>query len=78
MLSCVVPHAACAGKPSAQQLACIRTRKPAPPLIEVTLADGSKVPLWNTFTDQQVCCASSLRDESSSKDNLLTDWPRGP
>ncbi len=43
-----------AGKPSAEQLARIRTRKPAPPVIEVTLADGSKVPLWNTFKDQQV------------------------
>jgi hypothetical protein len=43
-----------AGKPSAEQLARIRTRKPAPPVIEVTLADGSKVPLWNTFSDQQV------------------------
>jgi hypothetical protein len=43
------------GKPSAEQLAQIRTRKPAPPVIEVTLADGSKVPLWNTFKDQQVC-----------------------
>lgn len=43
------------GKPSAEQLAQIRTRKPAPPVIEVTLADGSKVPLCNTFKDQQVC-----------------------
>jgi hypothetical protein len=23
--------------------------------MEVALADGSKVPLWNTFKDQQVC-----------------------
>jgi hypothetical protein len=44
-----------AGKPSAEQLAHIRTRKPAPPVMEVELADGSKVPLWNTFKDQQVC-----------------------
>lgn len=45
-----------AGKPSAEQLARIRTRKPAPPVLEVTLADGSKVPLWNTFAEQQVNC----------------------
>jgi hypothetical protein len=55
-----------AGKPSAEQLAHIRTRKAAPPVIEVTLADGSKVPLWNTFKDQQVrqmllrCCHGAV------------------
>jgi hypothetical protein len=60
--SCNSPSAVqFAGKPSAEQLAHIRTRKPAPPVMEVTLADGSKVPLWNTFKDQQVrqSCAGS-------------------
>lgn len=52
--TCYAAVLCCAGKPSAEQLAHIRTRKPAPPVIEMTLADGSKVPLWNTFKDQQV------------------------
>jgi hypothetical protein len=49
-----------AGKPSAEELSRIRTRKPAPPVLKVHLADGSVVPLWNTFTDQQVGAAAGL------------------
>jgi hypothetical protein len=43
-----------AGAPSAEELEKVRTRKPAPPVIAAQLADGSTVPLWNTFSDQQV------------------------
>ncbi|WIA13184.1 hypothetical protein OEZ85_006776 [Tetradesmus obliquus] len=42
------------GGPSADELEKVRTRKPAPPVLSVTLADGSCMPLWNTFSDQQV------------------------
>jgi hypothetical protein len=50
----VLTVCAIAGAPSAEELAKVRTRKPAPPVIAVQLADGSSVPLWNTFSDQQV------------------------
>jgi hypothetical protein len=43
-----------AGAPSADELQKVRTRKPAPPVLAVQMAHGSTVPLWNTFTDQQV------------------------
>lgn len=42
------------GKPTAQMLAHVRTRKPAPPVLKVHMNDGSVVPLWCTFSDQQV------------------------
>jgi hypothetical protein len=35
----------------------VRTRKPAPPVLSVEMRDGSVVPLWCTFSTQQVCLA---------------------
>jgi len=40
--------------PNADDLAKVRTRKPGPPLLVATLEDGSQVPLWCTFGEQQV------------------------
>lgn len=51
---CLCYCCCCPGGPSADELEKVRTRKPAPPLLSVTLADGSCMPLWNTFSDQQV------------------------
>lgn len=51
----VVCCAVLPGGPSAEELQKVRTRKPAPPVIAAVLADGSRVPLWCTFSDQQVC-----------------------
>jgi len=42
------------GKPDDEDLERIRTRKPEPPMIEVTLQDGSKRQLWCTFGPQQI------------------------
>jgi hypothetical protein len=42
------------GKPGVEDLLAIRTRKPEPPVLLVTLADGTHVPLWCTFSPQQV------------------------
>eukprot|EP00879_Flechtneria_rotunda_P018528 GHRR01019441.1.p1 GENE.GHRR01019441.1~~GHRR01019441.1.p1 ORF type:complete len:547 (+),score=136.02 GHRR01019441.1:914-2554(+) len=42
------------GAPSADELQKVRTRKPAPPVLGVHMADGSVVPLWCTFSDQQI------------------------
>jgi hypothetical protein len=67
-------HGAHAGKPTAEQLARIRTRKPAPPVIEATLADGSKVPLWNTFGDQQVRYDSRVRQEQFNLGSQEHSW----
>lgn len=69
MFSCV--HA---GRPSAQQLACIRTRKPAPPVLEVQMADGSVVPLWNTFSDQQVSVGGWVVDWVGGRVGGLFVW----
>jgi hypothetical protein len=43
-----------AGAPTAEELGMVRTRKPAPPVLSVEMADGSVVPLWCTFSAQQV------------------------
>jgi hypothetical protein len=45
----------CAGAPTADELGKVRTRKPAPPVLSVEMGDGSVVPLWCTFSTQQVC-----------------------
>ncbi|WIA16714.1 hypothetical protein OEZ85_013369 [Tetradesmus obliquus] len=42
------------GAPTAEELAMVRTRKPAPPVLSVEMGDGSVVPLWCTFSTQQV------------------------
>jgi hypothetical protein len=43
-----------AGAPTADELGKVRTRKPAPPVLSVEMGDGSVVPLWCTFSTQQV------------------------
>eukprot|EP00878_Enallax_costatus_P004272 GHUV01004502.1.p1 GENE.GHUV01004502.1~~GHUV01004502.1.p1 ORF type:complete len:701 (+),score=187.09 GHUV01004502.1:79-2181(+) len=40
--------------PTADQLQKIRTRKPAPPVIAIKLKSGQEVPIWCTFSDQQI------------------------
>jgi len=47
-------HPPISGKPDDEDLERIRTRKPEPPMIEVTLQDGSKRQLWCTFGPQQI------------------------
>jgi sucrose phosphorylase len=42
------------GAPSAEELQKIRTRKPAPPVLAIKLKDGTDVPIWCTFSDQQI------------------------
>lgn len=43
-----------AGEPSQDDLARIRTRKPGPPVLEVTLKSGEKARVWCTFGAQQI------------------------
>jgi hypothetical protein len=39
----------------------VRTRKPAPPVLSVEMGDGSVMPLWCTFSTQQVCSMCSCQ-----------------
>lgn len=72
-----------AGAPSAEELEKIRTRKPAPPVIEIKLKSGEEVPIWCTFSDQQVSmhhkhhvCPGSACHLFTCSADLLINHPR--
>lgn len=75
LTAAAVAVGAAAGKPTAEQLGRVRTRKPAPPVLEVHLADGSVEPLWCTFSDQQVGFRGTKEECSGSKVGAPGSFP---